>query len=230
MGADEIGFDVCDDCNHFFGTATPQAPNIDLVFKEIFNASKYSLGERPTERKKYKSAYFHYDRKTDRIALKKRLSVSTFTRQFKRGLYEAFLQKFHSVFPDEPLDRFEAVRRFARYGDRDLKVYYVYNKMILHSTDPHEDSTLHMGQKCKDEIYDTGYYTFFYMGHIIILEVLPLTTSIKGIKNLLDVAKNWILPCDNECGLYELQDFRQLDMFFDRLAQKSIDTRNNLFR
>lgn len=41
LGSDDIGFDVCDDCNHYFGTATRGVPSCDLAFKEIFNAFGY---------------------------------------------------------------------------------------------------------------------------------------------------------------------------------------------
>lgn len=34
LGGSEIGTDVCDDCNHYFGTATRGVPNVNLAFKE----------------------------------------------------------------------------------------------------------------------------------------------------------------------------------------------------
>lgn len=41
LGGEEIGFDICDDCNAFFGTATLGKPSLDFVFKEIFNAYRF---------------------------------------------------------------------------------------------------------------------------------------------------------------------------------------------
>ena len=70
LGANEIGVDICDDCNHFFGTALKGMPNTNLVFKEVFQASQCSLGERPKIKTKYSYVYFHYDRTTDKIKLK----------------------------------------------------------------------------------------------------------------------------------------------------------------
>ena len=35
LGGKEIGFDVCDECNHYFGTAQKGRPAIDVAFKEI---------------------------------------------------------------------------------------------------------------------------------------------------------------------------------------------------
>ena len=231
IGASEIGFDICDDCNNFFGKASKGMPlNTNLVFKEVFNASKHSLGNRPKEKQKYSSAYFFYERTSGRIKLKRALSVSRFTEQFKRSLFEAFLQKYHHTYPDEPLDKFEAVRKYARYGIGSLHVYYIHNKVIFHSSDEKEDATLHMGDKAREEINNTGYFTFIFMGHILFLEVLPITASIGGIKVLQEIANPYIIPLDGTEGLYELADFRHLDMFFERLASKNIDTNNLLYR
>lgn len=41
LGGDEIGLDICDDCNHYFGTATQGKPSIDMVFKEIFDSFRF---------------------------------------------------------------------------------------------------------------------------------------------------------------------------------------------
>ena len=38
LGSDDIGFDVCNGCNHYFGKASKGIPSCDLAFKEIFNA------------------------------------------------------------------------------------------------------------------------------------------------------------------------------------------------
>ena len=230
LGAMEIGVDVCDACNHFFGTAHKGLPNIDLAFKEVFNASEASLGDIHKTQERFSSAYFFYDKKNRKIKLKKEFPVSSFTKQFKRGLFEAFLQKYHQVFPDENLDKFEAVRKFARYGEGNLNVYFIHNKIILHSMDKVEDVTLHISQNSKEEINDTGYFVFIYSGQILILEVLPLTASLGGIDSLRKVARPLIITVDGNEKIYRLDDIRHFDMFFNRLAPKQINTDNFLRR
>lgn len=230
LGNEEIGVDVCDECNHFFGTSYKGHPNIDLVFKEVFYASQQSLGDRASMQKKYRSAYFFYNRTTDHIKLKREFSISTFTKQFKRGLYEAFLQKYHKNFPDDNLDMFEAVRKYARYGEGNLNVYFLKNKIILHSMDKTEDVTLHLPNNCKEEIRDTGYFVFYYCGQILFLEVLPLTAKLGGLSNLQKVVEPFVLHIDGSEKIYRLDDIRSFDMFFNRLAQKDINTNNFLRR
>lgn len=61
LGSDDIGFDVCDDCNHYFGKATRGVPSCDLAFKEIFNAF-WIFGHNLDENthKKFSSVFFNY--------------------------------------------------------------------------------------------------------------------------------------------------------------------------
>ena len=231
LGAMEIGVDVCDECNHFFGSSYKGLPNIDLVFKEIFYASQQSLiyDSSPQNKKtKYKSAYFFFNRKTNQIKLKREFPIGTFTKQFKRGLYEAFLQKYHQMFPDDNLEKFEAVRKFARYGEGNLNVYYLHNKIIFHSNDKLDDATLHLSEQLKKDLLETGYFTFLYVGQILFLEVLPLTAKIGGLNNLMKVVEPLTIHIDGKEKLYRLDDIRYFDMFYNRLSNKKINTDNFL--
>ena len=132
IGGEELGFDICDECNHYFGTAGKGSPlNTNLVFKEVFMASLHSLGDNARLNCKYSSTYFPYNKESGTIKLKRNLHIAAFTNQFKRTLFEVFLQKYHKTFPDETLDKFEAVRKYARYGVGNLRVYFAYTS-ILH--------------------------------------------------------------------------------------------------
>lgn len=96
LGGNEIGKDVCDECNHYFGTATKGVPSVDMAFKEIFNA--FRVFGRNTDENTYKSlrsAFFNYRHKDHKIAIKPWFNSMVVTEQFKRGLYEVFLQKYH---------------------------------------------------------------------------------------------------------------------------------------
>lgn len=71
LGGTEIGFDICDDCNKYFGKCTSEnkAISIDLAFKEVFNACINSLGDGAEKLMPYSSALFHYNRAEDKIKL-----------------------------------------------------------------------------------------------------------------------------------------------------------------
>ena len=70
LGGREIGVDVCDDCNHYFGTAQRGVPAVDVVFKEIFNAFRI-FGNNTDEitYKKLKSIFFEYRHKNHSIRI-----------------------------------------------------------------------------------------------------------------------------------------------------------------
>ena len=41
LGGAEIETDVCDECNHAFGTAVQGSPSIDAMFREVFEAYRF---------------------------------------------------------------------------------------------------------------------------------------------------------------------------------------------
>jgi hypothetical protein len=226
-GGTEIGFDVCDDCNHFFGTAKRLPLNTNLVFKEFFHAASVILFDKYPN-KRYETAYFQYNWAHNKVRLKRNLSISRFTEQLKRSLFEAFLQKYHKTFPDEPLDKFEAVRRYTRYGEGNLNVYYILNEAVLICDDDHK-GIIPMNENCKQELEKTGYYTFIFMGYIIFLEVLPITSRLGGaLSNLQKIAEKLIIHVNGTEAIYQLNDFRDLDMFFERLSAIDINPNHNL--
>ncbi len=67
-------------------------------------------------------------------------------------------------------------------------------------------------------------------GQILFLEVLPLTASMGGIRALQKVAEPSIIHFDGTEKIYRLDDIRQFDFFYNRLAQKNINTDNLLRR
>lgn len=74
LGGTEIGIDVCDNCNHYFGTAPKGkigVPSIDHALKEIFGAFRmFSQNLDSKSYKAYRSAYFSYRHKERTIKIK----------------------------------------------------------------------------------------------------------------------------------------------------------------
>lgn len=222
LGSNDIGIDICDDCNNFFGKCTQQNKTIsnDLAFKEVFNACLNSLGERPKVVKPYSSALFHYNRVEDKIRLKRSFSLDHFTRQFKRSLFEVFLQKYHSSFPDENLDRFEGVRKFARYNIGNPVVLFAVNKMIFHFDERKDDISINMSEHEIDFINRTGFYHLFFCGKHLFLQVLPLTSQIAWPTTLREMIEISVIPSDQDCKLKELTNIWEFDMFYTTLSPK----------
>lgn len=181
LGGDEIGVDVCDDCNHYFGT-TPKAGMhpIDLSFKEIFNAFM-TFGHNLNENtyKHYKSVFFEYWHSKHTIRIKSNFNSHNITKQFKRGLYEVFLQKYHATTGNWNNPMFDAVRNYARYGIGNLHVLYTYNHIIF-EPGPAEMLKIPMKDKTLEEMKISGVYPFWMGCHLFYIEVFPLVFEVNG--------------------------------------------------
>lgn len=225
LGGTEIGFDVCDECNKYFGSASRGEPNTNLIFKEMFGAIRaFSCTPTPDTYKSLSSVYFEYRYKTNTIKIKSRFSISVITRQFKRSLYEVFLQKYHYQ-TEKGLDcKMDAVRNYARWNKGDLKVYYLYNNAILA---PKDTLFLLMSDKVISEIDDYGFFHFWFMGHSFFLEIIPSKTRLTDFL-YLQKANQLIIPAIGNERLAELTDIRELDFFMERFGQKSIDVNGKL--
>lgn len=183
LGGRNIGFDVCDDCNHYFGepdeSSFPRL-TIEVCVKEVFNVSKLLFSKRDKNSwKNFKSLYFEYRHKKNTIIIKRdfrrnSLFSKTFTRQFKRGLYEYFLQEYHRVTKKGLSPEFDEVRSYARYGEGDLPVYYVTRRVgvyLLPKNFNHVE--FYFSDETLKDIEKYGFYNLYILGHNLYLEVTP---------------------------------------------------------
>ena len=216
LGGHEIGVDVCDDCNHFFGTATKGVPSINLAFKEIFSAFR-TFGNNLDENthKSFSSVFFRYWHSKHKIIVKKNFNSKVITRQFKRGLYEVFLQKYHAYTGKGNLPMFEAVRQYARYGLGNLRVFYAYNNVILVAERDNDVEVL-MNEKIINEIMSSGLYMFWLFGHIFFIEVLPIAFNTNGLAFLRKAASQWLLPAKGDEAIFEFNDIMEIDFLMTR--------------
>lgn len=228
LGGKEIGFDVCDKCNAYFGTARKDEPNTNLIFKEIFGAIRaFSRTSTPETYKTLPSSYFDFRYKTNTIKLKSRFSISVITRQFKRSLYEVFLQKYH-YHTKKGLDcKMDDVRNFSRWNKGNLRVYYLYNNVILSA----EDSLyMPMSDKMISDIDDFGFFPFWFMGHNFFLEIIPSKAQLTDFLYLQENANKLIIPVTGKERLVELTDITQIDFFMERFGRKNVDINGKLSR
>ena len=214
LGGSEIGVDVCDDCNHFFGTSANGSPSMDLAFKEVFNAFN-TFGKDLTSEtwKTYKSNYFSYYHGSGTIKRKKSFDLEVFTRQFKRSLYEIFLQEYHYRTNKGNDAFFDFVRKFARYGIGDLRVYYAFNNMLF---TPSNIFQIPMSDTVIKEMYDYGVFQFWFMGHVFYLEINPLVFNLYEAFYLTIKAAKTLLPILGNEKIIKLENVMDLDFFLQR--------------
>jgi hypothetical protein len=193
IGANNIGFDICDSCNHFFGTnsnSTKYSMSIELAFKEIFNVTKhllsYAAKDPNYKEEKMKSVYFGYHKSKKIFRIKKRFElkknfIRDFTRQFKKGIYEAFLQEYHRFTKKGHDERFDKIRAYVRYDIGDLPLYFADNNGIYLIPDSFDKSFFYFSEKSLATIDEFGFYQTWLFGHILFIEVSPRAESKREI-------------------------------------------------
>lgn len=221
LGGQEIVSDVCDDCNHYFGTAPKGkhgVPCMDHAFKEIFGAIRmFSKSLTSESYKNFSSSYFTYRHSNHLIKVRNNFNSKNVTHQFKRALYEVFLQKYHLVTGDGHNNMFQAVRNYARYDTGNLHVFYGFNNIILSPGDDYmKHPYLPMGEKLCEDITKYGMFDFWIMGHHFYLEVIPLLANVYLNTYLQKQANNTIIRIKNNEGIYEFNDVMQIDFLMQR--------------
>jgi len=185
IGANNIGIDICDDCNEFFGTNDKNSKyqmSVELAFKEIFNVTRFLLPNTLTKgvnnNEILKSVYFEYYKSKRILKIKNRFKfqkdfLKNLTRQFKKGVYEVFLQEYHLNTGKALDDRFNIIREFVRYDKGDLPLYFGDNNGVYLLPENIENPSFVFNDKVKSIIDDYGFYNLWLFGHVFYLEVTP---------------------------------------------------------
>lgn len=125
LGSSRIGFDVCDECNHFFGSpdrSMRPCIAVETSVKEIFGLIRFllQLNRKGHDGDMLKSVYFNFWRSRNTLSIKPSFRNPSFrkvfVRQFRRGMYELFLQEYHRTTGNGLDPKFDKVRKYARYG------------------------------------------------------------------------------------------------------------------
>lgn len=134
LNHENIGFDICDSCNSFFGSDKNDSIvtySIDKISQEFFNVHKFSLTDKNSESwKKFKSQFFDYYHSSKKLKIKvdyrsNPIYANEFTRKFKRGIYNMFLQEYHRVTENGHDKKFDKIRDFVRNNNGDIPLFYL---------------------------------------------------------------------------------------------------------
>lgn len=200
MGGNIVGFDICDECNHYFGSpdsliANPPRFAVEVCVKEVMNISRhFFLKQFKKKNEKLSSTLFSYYESKKILKFRqqnwqKNDFQSFFARQFKRGIFELFLQAYHYKTGNGLDSKFDNIRRFARYNEGDAKLFYVFNRGIYFVGEIYmQHPCFPMSDSCIEEIENHGFYTIHLNGHFFLLEVVPQTEEVRNayLKRLCD--------------------------------------------
>lgn len=166
------------------------------------------------------------------MKLKHWLSIDVFTKQFKRSLYEVFLQKYHSITENGHNSKFNYVRSYARYANivQDLKVYYAYNRIILAPEEGYAD--LPMTDTLIDEIDKYGFFHFWFKGHNFFMEIEPEKCKFTRNVYLQGKANETLIPVEKDGPekIYEITNIFQIDFLMNRFVKTNFDSNYNIRR
>lgn len=215
MAGKETCFDVCDDCNSYFGDDRSEyGISQDEAVKGILQVAQHCLTLHPHREK---SPLFNYFVNEHRITLKrsiKHLTEKGLTRQFKRGMCECFLQKYHLLTKDGNNPTFDRLRRFARYNEGEIPFYRVLNKILIHFPEQ-KHPIIGMSQKNIVQIQACGLFTCHILGHIIIMDVIPDAPYTEKEKFCSDF-NNLGINLWNTLDIKKLDSVSDLDILYTR--------------
>lgn len=225
LGSDRIGFDVCDSCNHFYGepdkSMYPRLA-VETCVKEIFGVTRFMLNleKEGHEEDVLKSRYFNFWRSRNTLQFKSSFSgrpyfKRVFTKQFKRGLYELFLQEYHLATENGLDPRFDGVRKYARYGIGDQPVWHLQTRMMLVEANM-DVPKLTFEKPSLDEIDTYGFYSMYLWGLWFYLEVTPRADLTREVY-LSEQAKKVNVGGFVVKDMVLLQDIEQVDFTLRQL-------------
>ena len=191
LGSTNIGVDICDRCNQYFGSREQTSKylmSIEVAFKEIFNVSRFLMPDPSAQiqNSRLKSIYFEFYRSKSLLRIKNNFKfqrgfLHNLTRQFKRGVYEAFLQEYHRETGLALEDKFDALRKFVRYDIGDLPLFFADNNGIYLLPENRDDVFFGFTTELLSMIDDYGFYQLWFFGHVLYLAVTPKANFSKEI-------------------------------------------------
>ena len=212
---------VCDKCNHYFGSPTPEVTSVETALKEALNLSKYLLLKMANytskQKSRYKSDHFSIDWEKNVIKPKPKYLFKPnyqekLGKQLRRGFYKVYLEERERQRKDALDSRFDFIRQFARYGIGDYPIYNSKPKggLIFYSQPDTLEPTIRFTETSDKLDEEFRFYQYPILGHYISIptSVLYEIQLPKYRKHLVD--QGLIIHED----LIEIKTFEDLDFTF----------------
>lgn len=130
---------VCDDCNHYFGSIHDKLPAIEETIKETFNITRVRLLDEENygankALPRFKSKYFNVNLKLRTMKLKPAFVVKAgfqmiLANQLKRGIYKIYLGELERQKGKAHESDNDFIRDYARHNIGDYPLFY-YERRI----------------------------------------------------------------------------------------------------
>lgn len=141
LGGENINANVCDKCNEYFGNKQEEKFSIEEALKEGFNITRKRILMSSNPKKQvgnFKSRFFDIKEKKGKLKLEFKSSFrfdsdfqKVLCRSFKRGLYKLYFEELNRQKNIGYESKYNLIRKFARYNENDLPVFYFQRKFGL---------------------------------------------------------------------------------------------------
>lgn len=172
---------VCDDCNHNFGSYHNAVPPVEKVLKEAFAITRARMlatdGDIGKNKSlpRFTSEYFNLSFKNHSMSIKPKYLLNTkfqkdIARQLKRGIYKMYLEGREKYSKDGHNKRFDFIRNYSRYDKGELPVFY-FNRtwgalFALKEWFKNPSIIFENELKMKYLVEHDHFFEFEFMGHI----------------------------------------------------------------
>lgn len=190
LGGENFNNNVCDECNEFFGNrnCSNRKYSIEEALKETFNITRKRLSDSHEPKKKigrFKSKFFEVKIKNGKYRLDLKTSFKfsqefqvELCRAFKRGLYKMFLEEINRQQNIGYEEKYDIIRKFARYNENDLPIFYFVRKFgAIILTDKEIATPILMFDRMKYLYSNEKFVEIEFLGHVFGFPISPFTSE-----------------------------------------------------
>ena len=177
LGGQNFNKNVCDECNEYFGNKQDKNYSIEEALKEAFNITRKRmlLSSKPKKQVgKFKSRFFDIKEKKGKYKFEFKTSFrfnsefqKSLCRSFKRGLYKLYFEELNRQKGIGFETEFDLIRKFARYDENDLPIFYFQRSVgIIMILDKEAETPTLFFERMKYLYSDEYFEEIEFLGHV----------------------------------------------------------------
>jgi hypothetical protein len=179
LGGKMICTNVCDECNHYYGSIHDKLPAIEETIKETFNITRARLLAKEDigankALARFKSKYFNINFDHGKISIKPAFKIKAgfqmvLANQLKRGIYKMYLEELERQTGASLDSKYDTIRKYARYNVGDLPLFYFerrYGAILLHKNWIKAPELFINSYRMKYLLDTDHFFEFELLGHV----------------------------------------------------------------
>ena len=226
LGGQSFNNNVCDECNEYFGNKQDEKYSIEEALKEAFNITRKRmlLSSKPKKQVgKFKSRFFDIKERKGKYKLEFKTSFrfnsefqKSLCRSFKRGLYKLYFEELNRQKKIGFETEFDLIRKFSRYNENDLPVFYFQRKVgIIISLSKEAETPTLLFDRMKYLYSDEYFEEIEFLGHVFGFPKKEF--NLKNFEDYYEKSKE--IKKDFFVGITKIEKFTNIDITFSVMDQ-----------